>query len=283
VSGARGRMASAAMASAALLGLAGGARTARAQDATPLPSFIEQVTDDPCLDASTFDQEDQSREAQHARRACRLQRLTERLAAERRARLLATEQRHVAEVQNWVETSLPSRVSRPLSVALFAGTGLSSYGVALDWAVLSRLELGVWLGGRGISKDQNVSSTGQANYNRAVVGAGGRFYFSPGEFSPFVGGGFAIARTDMQAIFNSNPSALVEGTARAHFLTAAAGLELARRALRISLEYFFSYAFYTQANDNDPLLTEDVNLRRVWQDSLDGDRHGLRIQVGYAF
>jgi hypothetical protein len=263
---------------------AGAGRVARAQDLAPLPSFIDEVSDDPCVQASAFDPDDTGREAQHARRACRLQRLTERLAAERRTRLLAAEQRQEREVQAWVETALPSRASRPLALAGFAGTGLSSYGVELDWAVLTHLELGVWVGGRGVSISENVSSAGRANYNRAVVGAGGRWYFSDADLSPFVGAGFAFSRADVQAtLFDSQQGGIVEGTARAHFATLAAGLELARRALRIGLEYFFSYAFYTQANDNDAQLTEDVSLRRVWQDSLDGDRHGIRFRVGYAF
>jgi hypothetical protein len=75
----------------------------------------------------------------------------------------------------------------------------------------------------------------------------------------------------------------LQGNGRANSLSASAGVQLAISYVRLSLEYVFEYQIYTGANLNDPQKTPSEDLRLVWEDSLDQDRHGVRFQVGFAF
>ena len=79
-------------------------------------------------------------------------------------------------------------------------------------------------------------------------------------------------------------STFLDGNGRAH------SVEPVRRRcscavsyVRLSLEYVFEYVFYTGANLNDMQTTPSEDLRVIWEDSLDQDRHGVRFQVGFAF
>ncbi len=56
-----------------------------------------------------------------------------------------------------------------------------------------------------------------------------------------------------------------------------------KSGLHASVEYIFTYAFYTQATLNDATHTEDPNLTTAWSDRLATERNGFRVQVGYAF
>ena len=80
---------------------------------------------------------------------------------------------------------------------------------------------------------------------------------------------------------NGNP--VLQGDGRANSLNPSAGVQLAVSYLRLSIEYVFEYVFYTGANLNDMQKTPSEDLRLVWEDSLNQDRHGVRFQVGFAF
>jgi hypothetical protein len=274
--------------------LAGAARPARAQS----PS-VDLISEDACERARAFDANDQSEAAQRARRGCRLERFGARLAAERQQQLAAEEQSRAAWLAAYTEATQPARATYPVAVAGFLGNGLASYGLAVTWSVVLRLELEGWYGQRGVSSSDSISSHGYASYTRRVLGLGGRWIFSDKELSPFVGGGFAVASADMQIgtyigpTFNqpniggggansANPLAF-SGSARANMLNGSAGLELAVKSLRVMLAYVYTYTFYSGANDNDMQKTPDDNMRQIWLDGINHDRHAIRFQVGYAF
>jgi len=61
------------------------------------------------------------------------------------------------------------------------------------------------------------------------------------------------------------------------------GLQIALSYVRLSVEYLYEYVFYTGANLNDMQKTPSEDLRLIWDDSLHQDRHGVRVQVGFAF
>jgi hypothetical protein len=270
-------------------------RPARAQS----PS-VELISDDACERARAFEADDQSEAAQSARRGCRLERFGVRLAAERQQQLAAEEQSRAAWLEAYTEATQPARISHPVAVAGFLGSGLASYGLAVTWSVVQHLELEGWYGQRGVSMSDSLSSHGSASYTRQVLGMGGRWIFSDKDLSPFVGGGFAVAGADMQlasTVFSqpnrgvilppdmsgsANPSAS-SGSARANMLNGSAGLALAVKNLRIMLAYVYTYTFYSGANDSDMQKTPDDNLRQIWLDGLNHDRHAIRFQVGYAF
>jgi hypothetical protein len=245
--------------------------------------FLERVDGDACQQAATYDTDDESPSAMHARRACRLQTFSERLTSERRSRVAAGEQKRVADAQTWVENHEPARVVRPIAVGLFAGSGIASYGVGITWVVLRRLALDGWIGRRHIDWSNSVSSSGSANYTSKAAGVGVRWFFNDLALSPTVGTGFETTSADIQVQTGAPDFPFILGSGRAHLVHASAGLELAYQALRVSLEYVYAYAFYTQANKNDDAKTPDNDLRRVWQDSVDAGRDGVRFLVGYAF
>jgi hypothetical protein len=249
-------------------------------------SFVERVDDDACRQAATYDVDDESAPAMRARRACHLQRFEQRLAAERQQRVAAGERKRVEAVQAWLEAHEPTRVLRPIAVGLFLGSGLASYGIEGSWTVMRRVTVDGWFGGHNTTFSDYVSSSGNASYTRKCLGVGARWFFTDLDFSPYLGVGFATTSADLQANFydmtNGNLSALT-GSASAHVLSGSVGLEFAWQGLRASLEYAYAYAFYTQANKDDMIKTPDDQLRRIWQDSLDSDRSGIRFLVGYAF
>jgi hypothetical protein len=74
------------------------------------------------------------------------------------------------------------------------------------------------------------------------------------------------------------------GTANAHLVGAGAGMAyMDKTGLHASVEYIFTYAFYTQATLGDTAHTEDPNLTSAWSDRLGTEQNGFRVQVGYAF
>jgi hypothetical protein len=266
----------------ALVGVAllvvGGRSQARAQ------TFVERVDDDVCQQAATYDTDDQGPDATRARRACRLQRFSQRLTAERRASVMAGEQKRAADAQAWVESHEPTRVVRPIAVGLFVGSGIATYGLGVSWTMLRRLALDGWVGGRRVTFSDYFSGNGSADYTSKTAGVGLRWFFNDLNVSPYVGAGFETTSADLQAqTFSTNDFRYINGSARAHVVQGSAGLEVAYQGLRVSLEYAYAYAFYTQANDNDDAKTPDTALRQIWQDSVDAARNGVRFQVGYAF
>jgi hypothetical protein len=256
-----------------------------AASAVRAQSFVEEESEDACDRARALDAADVSPIAQHLRRSCRLERFGNRLAAERRQELIADETLRQESVDGWLQTTQPSRVTRPMAVEGFLGTGLASYGLSYAWDFLRRGELVAWLGWRPVScQDQSGNET--ADCGRTSFGLRGRWYLVDRDFTPFLGTGLAITSSHLQAISSTqtmNSSNLLVGSGRANSVDAAAGFELGVRAFRMSVEYVFEYAFYTGANLNDAQKTPSEDLRVALRDSLKSDRNGLRFQVGFAF
>jgi hypothetical protein len=248
-------------------------------------ALVEEVPEDACDRARSLDAADASPVAQHLRRSCRLERFGNRLAAERRQEIVADEQLRQADVGEWLEATQPARVTRPMSIEGFVGEGLANYGLSYAWDFLRRGELGAWIGWRPVScQDQNGNET--ADCGRTAFGLRGRWYLNDRDFSPFLGTGFAIMSSHLQAISatpSPNGSNLLVGSGRANSVSAEAGFQLGIRAFRMSIEYIFEYAFYTGANLDDAQKTPSEDLRVALRDSLKSDRNGIRFQVGYGF
>ncbi len=260
-----------------LLPLLLAAGAARAQ------SLVEQVPQDPCQAARALDFADASPAAEHLRRSCRLQRFEYRLDDERRQQVAGEEQAREARVQQWIEATQPSRVTHPMAVELFLGSGLASYGLAFSWDFLRRWEVGAWVGFRPIScSDQNGNST--SDCGRTAFGLRGRWYLSDHDFTPFIDTGLSLMTSNLALCPQyCNSSNYVGGSGRANSLAAGAGLALELRAFRMSVEYVFEYTFYTGASLNDAKKTPSPTLDTALADSLNADRNGVRFQVGYAF
>jgi hypothetical protein len=108
----------------------------------------------------------------------------------------------------------------------------------------------------------------------------------PKNLTPFVGAGFAVTKAHLQVLrFDqmTGQTNFLSGDGRAHSVSVSAGVQLSAAALRLSLEYVLEYVFYTGANVTDPMRLPSEDLRVVWQESLNADRHGVRFQVGVAF
>jgi len=274
-----GRVAAVAVAAAAAVTLAG-AGAAQAQ------SFVQQVSEDPCEQAMTYAPEDDSPPAAHAQRACRLQMFERGLAAQRQQTMLAEQQAREAWIENWLKTTQPQRVQRPLSVEGFVGTGLATYGAVVSWNILRQLEVS----GRYGKREMNCSDQfGQLNGDctRTLMGGSGRWMLLPKDFSPFVGAGFSVTQAHLQVLrFDplNGQSSFLKGDGRAHSVNLSAGIQLSVAALRLSLEYVFEYIYFIGTNLEDPQLTpNNKDLNAIWQDSVDADKHGVRFQVGIAF
>ena len=222
-----------------------GARAAWAQ------SFVQQVSDDACEQALSFDPEDESPAAARAHRACRLQMFERGLANERRLAMVAEQQAREAAIANWLATTQPQRVQRPLSVEGFLGTGLASYGAVLSWNILRQLEVSLRYGKREMNCSDMFGSL-NGDCTRTLMGGSGRWMLLPKDFTPFVGAGFSVTKAPLQ-VFRFDPmtgqSAFMKGNGRAHSLNLSAGVQLSVSALRLSLEYVFEYIYFTGAED----------------------------------
>jgi len=254
--------------------------TARAAHAQ---SFVQQVSDDACEQSMSFAPDDDSPAAAHAHRACRLQMFERRLVNERQQTMIAEQQAREALIATWLATTQPQRVQRPLSVEAFFGTGLASYGAVFSWNILRQLEVSARYGKRPMNcVDMYGSLNGDCT--RTLMGASGRWMLLPKDFTPFVGAGFSVTKAPLQ-VFHVDPmtgqSAFLTGNGRAHSANLSAGVQLSISALRLSLEYVFEYIFFTGAEDMKVIPSKE--LLPIWQGSVDGDKHGVRFQVGIAF
>jgi len=269
------------MLAAAACGLAGALFTGPAH----AYSFVDQVSENACERARSFDPQDGSPAAQHARRACRLEGFEQRLAEERRQQVVSEQDARDAWVQKWMVGTQPARVINPMAVELFAGSGIVNYGAAFAWNVLRQLELNALIGQRQMSCATTYSSSG-GDCTRTTWSLGARWVLGDRDFAPF--GGVAFSSTsaplkvnhyDMQTM----QTTFLDGKGKADSGSASAGVQLAVSQVRLSVEYIFEYVFYTGANLNDMQQTPSEDLRGVWSDSLRQDRHGFRFQVGFAF
>jgi hypothetical protein len=256
-----------------------GAAKARAQ------SLVETAPEDPCEAARALDISDTSPQAEHVRRSCRLQRFEDRLTVERRQQVGVEEQSREARIEQWVDSTQPSRVTHPISFEGFLGSGLASYGISVGWTFLRKAEVAGWLGVRPITC-QDMYGGESGDCGRTAFGLRGRFYLSDHDLTPYVGTGLSFMSSSLQlygSTTSSSGSSFLTGSGRANGLNAEAGLALAYRAFRMSLEYVFEYTFYTGANLNDMKNTPSPDLKKALSDSLKADRNGVRFQVGYAF
>jgi hypothetical protein len=254
-----------------LLLVAGAARAA---------SLVEQVPEDPCEAARGLDFTDTSPAAEHLRRSCRLQRFGSRLEDERGQQVAVEEQAREARVQQWLDSTQPSRVTHPMAFEGFFGTGLASYGFAFSWDFLRRWEAGAWVGWRPISCVDQYGN-GTSSCGRTAFGLRARWYLSDHEVTPFVDTGLSLMTSNLALI--SASSGYLNGSGRANSLAAGAGLALGIRAFRLSIEYVFEYTFYTGTSLNDAKKTPSPELDTALSESLRADRNGVRVQVGYAF
>lgn len=263
---------------AALLLMMAAAATARAQ------SLVQVVPDDPCEQARALEEDDDSPTAEHLRRACRLRRFDDRLAYERRQEVIAAEQVRSGRIQRWLDDTQPARVTRPFSIDGFAGTGFASYGLSAAWAFLRKAELSAWFGRRAISC-ATLSSPDGGDCTRTAWGFRGRWYLLANRISPFLGAGMTITSSHLQIVQDGSNggSALLSGSGRANSYTLDAGAQLAYAAFRLSVEYQYEKAYYTGASGDDPKKIPSAALNSVWSNSLNDDRHGVRVQVGFAF
>jgi len=251
-------------------------------------SFVQRVTGDACDQARSFDRGDGSPEAQEARRACRLVQFERRLQVEREQQVATQVEERDARVEKWMETTQPARVIHPLALELYTGTGLASYGLVLSYMALSQLEFAVSVGWRTVGYlDSDPSESGTADYKDRTLAFTSRWFASgTRNLSPFVGAGLASTTADLDVFWNGSKdgsSAMaLSGRARGHSMSAHAGLQLAVRNLRLSLEYVFQYVFFTGADTTmDKVPSEQMRI--VWQETLDHHRHGVVFRVGFAY
>jgi hypothetical protein len=248
-------------------------------------AFIEEVPEDACARARSFDPLDTSPNALKARRACRLQ-VFDQTINSRRAQAAATaaDQRE-AVVQKWLAQTQPARVINPMAIELFAGSGIANYGLVFSWTVLRQLELAARAGQRQMScADQNGSGTG-GDCTRTTYNLGVRYFLGDRDLAPFVGAGFSTTHASLAIVHPvmGGGANFLQGDGRAHSISASGGVQLAISYVRLSVEYVFEYLIYTGANLNDMQKTPSEDLRLVWEDSLKQDQHGIRFQVGFAF
>jgi hypothetical protein len=173
-----------------------------------------------------------------------------------------------------------------MAVEIYAGSGISNYGVVFSWTFLRQMELAGRVGQRQMScADANGAGTG-GDCTRTTWNVGLRYFLGDRDFAPFLGAGFSTTSASL-AIVHVNPmtgqGGFVQGDGRANSANASAGVQLAISYVRLSVEYVFEYLIYTGANVNDMQKTPSEDLRLVWEDSLKQDQHGIRFQVGFAF
>jgi hypothetical protein len=267
---------------AALLVTTLSARGARAQ------SFVQRVSGDACEQARSFERSDSGPVAQEARRACRLQRFENKLAVERQDQVMAQVEEREARVEKWLNTTQPARVLHPVALEAFTSTGLASYGLALSYMALSQLEFAASIGWRTLGfDDTDPKASGTAEYKDRTLAFTSRWYVANRELTPFLGAGIGLTTADLKVFWYGKDGTPAmdypEGNARGHSMSAHAGVQLATRNLRLSIEYVFQYVFFTGANLADMTKTPNEQMRIVWQETLDDHRQGIQLRVGYAF
>ena len=249
-------------------------------------TFVDTIPEDPCDRARSFDPQDGSAAAQHARRACRLQAFERRMAEERKRTVAAQEDARDAFVEKWMAGTQPARVINPLAVELFAGSGIVNYGAVFSWTVLRQLELAARVGQRQMSCASSSGGSSGSDCTRTTWNVGARFMIGDRDFAPFVGAGFSTTSAPLKINHfdqQTMTSMFLDGHGKADSGNLSAGAQLAVSQIRLSVEYVFEYVFYTGANLNDMQMMPSEDLRTVWNESLKQDRHGVRFQVGFAF
>lgn len=241
-------------------------------------TFIEELPDDPCARARSFDPQDTTLTAQKARRACRLVVFEQRMATERQKTVASEEDARAAWVEKWMGGTQPARVINPMAVEIFAGSGVANYGLVFSWTVLRQLELAARIGQRQMTCADQSGNGGDCT--RTIWNVGARGFLGDRDFAPYLGVGFSSTSAALAIV---KDGMFMQGNGRANSLNASAGVQLAVSYVRLSVEYIFEYQIYTGANLSDMQKTPSEDLRFIWEDSLNQDRHGVRFQVGFAF
>jgi len=242
-----------------------------------------------CAEAATYFPEDQSREAVRARQRCRLETFEQRMENDRLQKEIQAENDRDKLVQSWVDKQeIPLRVFKRISIDGYLGGGITTYGLAISAVLLPWLEAELSIGRRDVD---GLISAGYFQDSRTCWG--GRFKFdlsNRGNLAPFISSGVFFC--DANVALNSFGGITVggsaptngNGTAQAHLVGAGVGVGYMHHSgLHASVEYIFTYAFYTQATLSDAAHTEDPNLTSAWSDRLGSEQNGFRVQVGYAF
>ncbi len=244
-----------------------------------------------CVEAAGYFPEDQSREATRARQRCRLELFDERMENDRTQKEGQSEKDRDKIVQSWMDKqNIPARVFRRIWLDGYLGGGVTTYGLAAGVVILPWLEAELSLGRRDLDGFINNSA---AFFQDSRTCWGGRFkglMRGRGNVTPFVSAGvfFCDANTALTSytttFTGAGPGGPSSGSAAAHLVGAGGGVTWTDNSgLHASLEYIFTYAFYSQAVLNDMNHTEDPNLTTAWSDRLATERNGFRVQVGYAF
>jgi hypothetical protein len=269
------------LAAAALAALAtAGPRAARAA------LTVDRVPDlDPCVEAASYPDEDQSPEAAHARRRCRLEEAERKKMLDRQWADWNEWPKREKAMQTWIEQQgLPARVQRPNAADGFLGTGVAHYGLAVAGVFWPNLEGELW-GGWGSSA--HVNGSGDLHDDRRCLGLRAKWLpIERGNVTPFLAAGAAGCLASLSLFsFNSTAHGDTFGAdGVGHFATGSAGLTVTTSVgVRFSLEYIFMWAYYVQASQGTGQRMHDPVLRDAFRDTLAANRHGVRFQVGYAF
>ena len=262
------------------------ARHARAE-----VSVQHQPGVDGCAEAGTYFPEDMGIQAQRARRRCRLETFESKLQDYQAQHEARSEREQEQNIETWMaKQEIPNRLLHRNSIDLLTGSGLTSYGLAVGGLFLPWLEAELWVGRRSRSAG---TDSGALWDSRTCLG--GRFKWlmrSRGNLTPVTSLGAAGCSANVHydpyyiniRSQGDTPPSSSSGDAAAHLVTGTAGLAwMEKSGFRASLEYLYSYAFYTQATLTDDMRTEDANLRALWESRLTSNRQGIRLQVGYAF
>lgn len=247
--------------------------------------LVEQLRDeDPCAEAATFAESDQSPEARRAYRRCRLAWLDRSLAEQRRHEAEERARRRPQVIQAWMERqSIPTRVMRRNAIDGFVGGGVVNYGLTLAGVFLPSLEGEAWVGwGSG---DAFVNSAQVSDDRRCLGGRAKWMTLQRFNLTPYLSGGVAFCQASLKfSDFGGGNFVTSDGDGTAHHVTASAGLSwTAQNGFRASFEWMYMRAFYVQARHTDAMVAHDPTMRAVFESSLKDDRHGVRFQVGYAF
>jgi len=250
-----------------------------------------------CSEAAAYFPEDESPESTRARKRCRLETFEQRLDDDRLQKEIQAENDRDKTVETWVDKQdIPVRVFRRYAIDGYLGSGVTTYGLAVSGVLLPWLEAELSLGRRDLN-----GSISNGYFQDSRTCWGGRFKWlmrSHGNLTPFASvGALDCSATVQLTSYNVGPtigplppgtpntfSGTNAGSAAAHLVAGAAGLAwMEKSGVRASVEYVFTYAFYTQAVLNDAMHTLDPNLAGAWTDRLATERNGFRVQVGYAF
>ena len=160
-------------------------------------------------------------------------------AAERLVAALV-ENKTVAETlgaDNVVSSETAPRLERPVVPGAFLGvTGGSALGLASDVAAGVQIDIDFRMRKIGFELQGRAGGVGGGDnvFSWASLGAGGRYYFDDGDFSPFVGGGLMFGRFQVNqpdgSNYNGSGPGLAAEVGASFFRSSRAGFLVSLRA-----------------------------------------------------